>query len=57
LYKSRNSATPITSISGTHSAIHPKKLIWTPVAFRIKLTPMRFGGDPTLVPIPPMLAA
>ena len=38
-------------------AIHRKKLIRTPASFSSAPMPIRLGGDPTGVPMPPMLAA
>ena len=46
----------MTSNIGTATAIHVKKLMSTPVLFRMRPIPIRFGGEPTGVPIPPMLA-
>ena len=47
----------MTSSMGTASDIQRKKEISTPASERIRPMAIRFGGDPTGVPMPPIDAA
>jgi|GEM_PF-6173701 len=47
----------MTTSIGTEMSIHWKKGILMPTDFSIRAMPIRFGGLPTGVPIPPTEAA
>ena len=52
-YIRTKSRTYITTSSGTAKSIHWKKGMLTPANFSIMAMPIRFGGVPTGVPMPP----